>query len=86
MRLIELAQMLGTELTIGKTVYGGKWASLDGVEIMNNGFLHGAVGFGQTLKEARQALVIAVRGKRVVTNAGGPNRCETEVPMTLKAY
>lgn len=85
MKLTELASILGSELQFGKTVYGGWHASLTGVEVMDNGFLRDAVGFGRTKREAQQALVIAVRGRRVTKGAYTKQRYEMEVPETLKA-
>lgn len=52
-------------ITIGQTVSGRYHASLRDVEILNNGLVRSAVGFGSTEANALTALAAALSGNKL---------------------
>jgi hypothetical protein len=79
MRLVEVAYVTQTKLVDGLTVNGEHVASIEGLEVINDGMLGGAVGFGATECEARIALAKGLCWV-TVTN-GGTCRPRNEFPL-----
>ncbi len=79
MTLIEVAYVTKTKLVDGLTISGDHVASLDGLEILDDGMLCGAVGFGRDLSTARLELAARLSLK-TVTNTG-TQRPRTEYPL-----
>jgi hypothetical protein len=80
MNLKELCEIAETELMVGRTVSKGFYVDLYYTEIMEDGILTSAVGFGRTEKSAMNDLARNLRGQRI--------RCcdkQFQVPKTLVA-
>ena len=83
MNLQDIAVVTECMLDCRRTSKTSFIANFHGLEIMDDGFLKGGSGFGETMSDAKRDLCESLAGQRVVTKAHSSLRKEIQLPQKI---